>query len=88
MGYCATHKVNYIYNGCYQCKSDRELIQSQAKEIEGLRENINSTNTFITEILDNYEQYSKYGKPACDLLDIIQETLSKGTTQPDKGGSN
>ena len=61
-------------------------VKSQAKEIEGLRENINSTNTFITEILDNYEQYSKYGKPACDLLDIIQETLSKDTTQPDKEG--
>ena len=63
-----------------------KIVESQAKEIEGLRENINSTNTFITEILDNYEQYSKYGKPACDLLDIIQETLSKDTTQPDKGG--
>ena len=64
-------------------KRQSQRQRDRIKELEGLRGNIKSTNIFITEILDNYEQYSKFGKPACDILNIINDLLSQDTTQPE-----
>lgn len=88
MGYCATHKVNYIYNGCYQCKSDRELIESQAKEIKGLRED-KSKLTKLCSLL-NYTAlgFEKESENYSEILELWPQVMLRtfemlDTTQPD-----
>jgi len=64
------------------CEVEKHLkgeLKSQAKEIEGLRE----WKGDAAEMLDNIKYWDTVPD---DYLERIENLLSLGTTQPDKGG--